>query len=63
MLVAKYPPGAVDIYDEAALGILMLGQPVLAYRVNMLFRADLSRSVYDREINICFIAVHGKDGA
>ncbi|HEX9077621.1 MAG TPA: FAD-dependent monooxygenase, partial [Anaerolineae bacterium] len=38
-----------------ALGIHMLGQPVLSYYISMLFRADLSRWVGDREINICVI--------
>ncbi len=37
------------------LGIRMLGQPVLGYHVNILFRADLSPWVGDREINLCFI--------
>ena len=38
-----------------ALGIRMLGQPILECRVNILFRADLSRWVGDREINMCFV--------
>jgi 2-polyprenyl-6-methoxyphenol hydroxylase-like FAD-dependent oxidoreductase len=38
-----------------ALGIRMLGQPILSYYISMLFRADLARWVGDREINICVI--------
>ncbi len=38
-----------------ALGIRMLGQPVLAYRVDVLLQADLSPWVGEREINICLI--------
>ncbi len=38
-----------------ALGIRMFGEPVLAYRVDVLFQADLSPWVGDREINICLI--------
>ncbi|HEX9076215.1 MAG TPA: FAD-dependent monooxygenase [Anaerolineae bacterium] len=38
-----------------ALGIHMLGQPVLSYYISMLFRADLMRWVGNREINICVI--------
>src|SRR5512135_3396883 len=38
-----------------ALGIRMLGQPVLSYSVSILFRADLSHWVGDREINMCVI--------
>lgn len=39
-----------------ALGIRMLGQPVLSYSVSILFRADLSPWVGDREINMCVVA-------
>jgi len=54
---AQYLIGADGSHSPVrdALGIRMLGQPVLAYRVNILFRADLSRWVGDREINMCFI--------
>jgi 2-polyprenyl-6-methoxyphenol hydroxylase-like FAD-dependent oxidoreductase len=38
-----------------ALGIRMLGQSVLSYSVSILFRADLSRWVGDREINMCIV--------
>ncbi len=38
-----------------ALGIRMLGKPVLAYRVAVQFRADLSPWTADREINACYI--------
>jgi hypothetical protein len=58
---ARYLVGADGSHSPTreALGIRMLGQPALAYRVNMLFRADLARWVGDREINICFI-VHSE---
>jgi putative polyketide hydroxylase len=38
-----------------ALGIRMTGQPILSHSVDILFRADLTRWVGDREINICTI--------
>lgn len=54
---AQYLVGADGSHSPVreALGIRMLGQPILQSRVNILFRADLSRWVADREINICFV--------
>lgn len=56
-LHAQFLVGADGIHSAVreALGIRMLGQPVLSYSVNILFRADLSRWVGDREINMCVI--------
>ena len=54
---AQYLVGADGAHSPVrqALGIRMLGQPVLAHRVDILFRADLARWTGDREINICFV--------
>lgn len=54
---AQYLVGADGSHSTTrqALGIEMVGQPVLAHRVNVLFWADLRRWVGDREINMCFI--------
>lgn len=54
---AKYLVGADGAHSPTrqALGIPMLGQAILAHRVNMLFRADLTRWAGDRDINMCFI--------
>lgn len=53
----KYLIGADGSHSTTrqALNIRMIGQPFLTYRVNILFQADLTRWVGDREINICFI--------
>ncbi len=55
---ARYLIGADGNHSAVreALGIRMLGRPVIAHRVDIAFRADLSRWVGDREINICIIA-------
>jgi 2-polyprenyl-6-methoxyphenol hydroxylase-like FAD-dependent oxidoreductase len=54
---ARYLVGADGAHSRVreALGIRMLGQPVLANRINILFRADLARWVGDRAISFCFI--------
>ncbi|HET8626787.1 MAG TPA: FAD-dependent monooxygenase [Thermomicrobiales bacterium] len=54
---ARYLVGADGAHSRVreALGIRMLGEPVLAHRINILFRADLARWVGDREISACFI--------
>jgi putative polyketide hydroxylase len=54
---AQYLVGADGSHSPTreALGIRMLGQPILAYRVHILFRGELSPWVGDREINMGFI--------
>lgn len=54
---SRYLVGADGAHSRVrkALGIRMLGQPVLANRINIMFRADLARWVGDREISACFI--------
>ncbi|MGE5222283.1 MAG: FAD-dependent monooxygenase [Omnitrophica WOR_2 bacterium] len=54
---ARYLIGADGAHSTVreALGIRMQGKPVLAYRVNIQFDADLSPWVGDREINMCYI--------
>ena len=54
---ARYLVGADGAHSPVrnALGIRMVGEPVLTHSVNVLFQADLDRFVADREINICFI--------
>lgn len=54
---AQYLVGADGAHSHVrdGLGIRMRGQEVLTNSINILFRADLSRWVADREINICFI--------
>jgi putative polyketide hydroxylase len=61
---AQYLIGADGAHSPVrqALGIRMLGQPVLSYAINILFSADLSRWVGDREINICIIVNPGAMG-
>lgn len=53
----RYLVGADGAHSwvREALGIGMQGEPVLTHSINILFRADLSRWVGEREINICFI--------
>ncbi|MGE5327275.1 MAG: FAD-dependent monooxygenase, partial [Deltaproteobacteria bacterium] len=54
---ARYLIGADGSHSKVreALGIRMLGQPILAHNVNILFRADLGQWVGDRQVNICVI--------
>lgn len=54
---ARYVVGADGAHSRVreALGISMLGEPILAHRINILFRAGLSRWTGDREISACFI--------
>ncbi len=54
---ARYLVGADGSHSTVreALGIRMLGQPVLSNYINILFRADLSRWMGDRAINIAMI--------
>ncbi len=54
---ARYLIGADGAHSTVreTLGIHMFGKPILAYRVNILFRADLSPWVGDREISMCAI--------
>lgn len=54
---ARYIIGADGSHSTVreALGIPMVGEPVLKYYVNILFRADLSTWMHDREINIASI--------
>jgi putative polyketide hydroxylase len=56
-VTVRYLVGADGNHSSVrgALGIRMLGRPILGYRVNILFRADLAHWVRDREINICLI--------
>ncbi len=55
---ARYVVGADGSHSAVreALGIRMLGRSLLSQYVNILFRADLSPWVADREINIAIIA-------
>ncbi len=57
---ARYLIGADGSHSAIrdALGIRLLGQPVLSHSVSILFRADLSRWVGDREINMCVITMN-----
>ncbi len=54
---ARYLIGADGSHSTVrdTLGIRMVGEPVLKYYVNILFRADLSPWTRDREINIASI--------
>lgn len=54
---AQYLIGADGAHSRVRelLGIPMVGNSALAHRINILFRADLSRWVEGRSINLCFI--------
>ncbi|HEX9028963.1 MAG TPA: FAD-dependent monooxygenase [Anaerolineales bacterium] len=54
---AQYLIGADGAHSAVreALEIRMLGKPVLAHRIHIQFKADLSRWVRDRQISICYI--------
>jgi putative polyketide hydroxylase len=54
---AQYLVGADGAHSRVRemLGVPMVGDSALAHRINILFRADLSRWVEGRSINICFI--------
>jgi len=54
---AQYLIGADGAHSRVRemLGIPMVGDSALAHRINILFRADLSRWVEGRSINLCFI--------
>jgi len=54
---AQYLIGADGAHSHVreVLSIPMVGSPTLAHRISILFRADLSRWVEGRSINMCFI--------
>ena len=54
---AQYLIGADGAHSRVRemLGIPMVGDSALAHRITILFRADLSRWVEGRSINLCFI--------